>query len=48
MSRGCDPQQVLRGLMDRTRVDSFTIARPSLHDIFIRIAGQEAAEAVHA
>ena len=45
MARGCDPQQVLRALVDRTRVTSFSIMKPSLHDIFVRIAGPEAGEA---
>jgi ABC-2 type transport system ATP-binding protein len=48
MARGCDPQEVLRALLARTRVNSFTITKPSLHDIFVRIAGPEAAEAQHA
>jgi ABC-2 type transport system ATP-binding protein len=48
MARGCDPQQVLQTLVSRTRVSSFAIAKPSLHDIFVRIAGPEAAEARHA
>jgi ABC-2 type transport system ATP-binding protein len=34
----CDPQVILKILLTRTRVTSFTIARPSLHDIFVRIA----------
>jgi ABC-2 type transport system ATP-binding protein len=45
MARGCDPQQVLRTLIERTRVTSFSIMKPSLHDIFVRIAGPEAGEA---
>ena len=45
MARGCDPQQVLRTLIARTRVTSFSIVKPSLHDIFVRIAGPEAGEA---
>ena len=45
MARGCDPQQVLRALIERTRVTSFSIMKPSLHDIFVRIAGPEAGEA---
>jgi ABC-2 type transport system ATP-binding protein len=48
MARGCDPQEVLRALLGRTRVSSFSISRPSLHDIFVRIAGPEVAEAQHA
>ena len=45
MSRGCDSQEVLRTLIARTRVRSFAVAKPSLQDIFVRIAGAEAAEA---
>ncbi|HUB78878.1 MAG TPA: ATP-binding cassette domain-containing protein [Bryobacteraceae bacterium] len=48
MARGCDPQEVLRALIARTRVSSFSITRPSLHDIFVRIAGPEVAEGQHA
>jgi ABC-2 type transport system ATP-binding protein len=42
VARDCDPQEVLRSLVARTRVSSFSIARPSLQEIFIRIAGPEA------
>jgi ABC-2 type transport system ATP-binding protein len=38
-----DAQAFLRALVQRTRVHQFEIARPSLHDIFVRIAGAEAA-----
>jgi len=48
MAQGCDPQEVLRALIARTRVISFSITRPSLHDIFVRIAGPAAEEANHA
>jgi ABC-2 type transport system ATP-binding protein len=48
MARGCDPQEVLRELVGRTRVASFSVTRPSLHNIFVRIAGQEAVEATRA
>ena len=44
MARGCDPQQVLSALISRTRVNSFSVTKPSLHDIFVRIAGSEAGE----
>ncbi len=33
-----DPQAFLRALVQRTRVHQFEVARPSLHDIFVRIA----------
>jgi ABC-2 type transport system ATP-binding protein len=44
MRRGSDPQEVLRALMSRARVSSFAVTRPSLHDIFVRIAGPVAEE----
>jgi ABC-2 type transport system ATP-binding protein len=44
ISPGCDPQEILRTLVSRTRVNSFSVTRPSLHDIFVRIAGPEAME----
>lgn len=39
-----DSQELLRALTERTRVRHFEETRPTLHDIFIRIAGPEAAE----
>jgi ABC-2 type transport system ATP-binding protein len=39
MTQGCDPQQVLHALVARTSVTSFSLVKPSLHDIFVRIAG---------
>ena len=49
LDRGADAQQLLRTLLDRTPVRHFELARPSLHDIFVRIAGPEAEEGeVHA
>jgi ABC-2 type transport system ATP-binding protein len=36
-----DPQDLLRALASRTEVRHFEIARPSLHDIFVRIAAPE-------
>jgi ABC-2 type transport system ATP-binding protein len=47
MAMGCDPQQVLHALMARTRIRSFAVAKPSLQDIFIRIAGSEAVAEAH-
>jgi ABC-2 type transport system ATP-binding protein len=43
LAKSADPQDILRTLMSRTRVAGFSIARPSLHDIFIRIAGPASA-----
>jgi ABC-2 type transport system ATP-binding protein len=42
----CDPQQVLHALAARTKVFSFSVVKPSLHDIFVRIAGPQPAEDV--
>jgi ABC-2 type transport system ATP-binding protein len=47
-----DPQALLAALVARTRVHHFEVTRPSLHDIFVRIARPTAveltAEATHA
>jgi ABC-2 type transport system ATP-binding protein len=45
MVRGADPQDILAAIMARTKVRSFEVTKPSLHDIFVRIAGPEAREA---
>lgn len=42
--RCADPQALLQALAGQTRVQHFEIARPSLHDIFVRIARPTAAE----
>jgi ABC-2 type transport system ATP-binding protein len=44
MAEGCDPQRVLEALMARTRIVSFSVVKPSLHDIFVRIAGPQPEE----
>ena len=41
---GGDPQELLAALMARTRILQFEVARPSLHDIFVRIAAPEIAD----
>ena len=38
-----DPQALLEVLMTRTRILHFEVARPSLHDIFVRIAAPDSA-----
>jgi ABC-2 type transport system ATP-binding protein len=43
-----DPQDLLRSLVDRARITRFEIARPSLHDIFVRIASPAEAPAQEA
>ncbi len=40
-----DPQELLRALVAKTEVRLFEVTRPSLHDIFIRIARPETGEA---
>jgi len=44
MAGGCDPQRVLQTLVSRTRVITFSVVKPSLHDIFVRIAGPQPEE----
>ena len=51
MAPGADPQRILRQLVSLGTVEHFELARPSLHDIFVRIARpdpQEMKEPVHA
>ena len=48
IARGKDPQEILSAIVARTSVQSVEIAKPSLHDIFVRIAGPEAAKAAGA
>jgi ABC-2 type transport system ATP-binding protein len=45
MAEGCDPQQVLHTLAARARISTFSVVKPSLHDIFVRIAGPQPEEA---
>ncbi len=48
MARGCDPQQILQTLISRTAVTNFAVVKPSLHDIFVRIASLTETEQEHA
>ena len=41
MTPGADSQQILQQLTGIGSVEHFELARPSLHDIFVRIAGPE-------
>ena len=41
MTPGADSQQILQQLVGMGNVEHFELARPSLHDIFVRIAGPE-------
>lgn len=43
-----DPQRILRQILDRSAVRRFDIVKPSLHDIFVRIAGPASREVEHA
>jgi ABC-2 type transport system ATP-binding protein len=36
-----DPQRLLESLLTRTRISHFEVTRPSLHDIFVRIASPD-------
>lgn len=44
MTSACDPQAVLAAILSRTAVTRFEIVKPSLQDIFVRIAGADAEE----
>jgi ABC-2 type transport system ATP-binding protein len=48
LERGALSQPVLAALMARGTVRHFELSRPSLHDIFVRIAGPEVEENHHA
>lgn len=39
LREGADPQDLLRALVERTRVRAFEIKHPSLHEIFVRLVG---------
>jgi ABC-2 type transport system ATP-binding protein len=43
-----DPQRLLQALVARTAVQHFEVTRPSLHDIFVRIAAPEREAVAHA
>jgi len=48
LEEGVDPQKILAELLKKTRISKFEITKPSLNDIFIRIASPERKEANHA
>ena len=43
MTPGADPQEILKCLAARARIEHFSLTRPSLHDVFLRIAGDDRA-----
>jgi ABC-2 type transport system ATP-binding protein len=47
IAEDADPHAILKEIINKTKIDSFDIVKPSLHDIFIRIAGPEAEEVSH-
>ncbi|MGW8315949.1 MAG: ABC transporter ATP-binding protein [Bacteroidales bacterium] len=47
VASGVDPQTILASLLKKTRITHFEIAKPSLNDIFIRIASPERKEVHH-
>jgi ABC-2 type transport system ATP-binding protein len=48
VSEGSDPQKILADLLKLTRISRFEITKPSLNDIFIRIASPDRKEDTHA
>ncbi len=48
VATGTDPQKILADLLKLTRINRFEITKPSLNDIFIRIASPERKEVNHA
>jgi len=44
ISKNSDTQEILSEIMKRTRISSFEVTKPSLNDIFIRIASPEKTE----
>jgi ABC-2 type transport system ATP-binding protein len=47
VSSGVDPQLILANLLKKARITQFEITKPSLNDIFIRIASPERKEVHH-
>jgi ABC-2 type transport system ATP-binding protein len=45
LAHGADPQELLRSLTDRVRVQAFEVKVPSLHEIFVDLVGKSDAEA---
>ena len=48
LEEGVDPQKILAELLKKTRISKFELTKPSLNDIFIRIAAPERKEVNHA
>ncbi len=48
LTDNADPQAVLKALTEQTRVEHFEVTRPTLHDIFVRIARPHSEEINHA
>jgi len=48
VAKGSDPQEILASLVGKTRISRFELTKPSLNDIFIRIASPEKKEVDHA
>jgi len=44
MDDGADPQEILAALVKRVKIRRFDLRDPSLHEVFIRVAGGESNE----
>lgn len=44
LAENADPQELLRSLVDRVRVQTFEVKVPSLHEIFVELVGKSDAE----
>jgi len=48
VAQDADPHLICKKILERTRIQSFDIVKPSLHDIFVRIAGTDVKEVENA
>jgi ABC-2 type transport system ATP-binding protein len=44
IAENADPQKIIKNILQRTQISGFDIVKPSLHDIFVRIASPQKQE----